>query len=814
MSKYKRLISHLPSLYRPEVNEESLFNLLLMELGSNMDELSRDLTLVMQAHWFKIADKASYDSHFLRARELAGEPPVNLQDPADQRLIADYPYLLNLARLGALVSIPPRREPVALRETVEQYRQRLHRIIQIYRNGLGTLKALRDMVTAELPENIDLPLPARQRSFSLEENAPFIGPFKTIRSLGLPVEEIGPLMRWELSNSGLQSVAPIVFIEGIAASADVDATVRPMIERFSPSGVLADEGSLAGIGLGFLGTVPPGETLRLQPAYSACLCGEAGVFMSAVQENQVGINGWQAINAAPTGTVRAALQTTDKMLWLAIEDGGTQQLWRYNGTDWLQALPGETLSSIHCLQQRQHQVFIGHDLGLAAVDLYPVNANDYTLSEISAYSGQAVFCCQPRRSNPSQYYIGASNGLTVLDDGNTIAQTLITGTAISALTESESSLYCGGDFGVIQIQQQGQLFYYLSGEFESELEEDWLPFEASSFPTETIFGLPSVEALLIDNNGELWIGTEQGLARYRARHEGDLVYRNLLEAFVDLVDGRVSNIQQDEHGYVWFTTNRGLLRYDGRDLARFNMADNVWQQLGQADFRYQNLHVSERGVWRFHQTLNRWELFDYAIKQWAVFAASPELSPEAFTSLVFVDRVEAALGTLNTSEFIKSSAVDNSQLVLHCKPDHTRIVQGGIPALPRIAQGDSLWRYLSIEPEGLVDGTDLPWWSVEGRLVPPPDHDAPYPGRFHHLNALPFQLDEMVFAYNLAAKIKLQWANKKPLQVIVRLLKRDDNDVIDPAIIDRVWKGINQVRPAGVQVLLAVEGNIVRGEIN
>jgi hypothetical protein len=113
-----------------------------------------------------------------------------------------------------------------------------------------------------------------------------------------------------------------------------------------------------------------------------------------------------------------------------------------------------------------------------------------------------------------------------------------------------------------------------------------------------------------------------------------------------------------------------------------------------------------------------------------------------------------------------------------------------------------------------VDGTDLPWWSVEGRLVPPPDHDAPYPGRFHHLNALPFQLDEMVFAYNPAAKIKLQWANKKPLQVIVRLLKRDDNDVIDPAIIDRVWKGINQVRPAGVQVLLAVEGNIVRGEIN
>ena len=813
MSKYERLISHLPSLYRPEPGEENLFNLLLKELGGSMDQLSRDLTLVMQAHWYKTADKATYDPHFQRARELAGGQPLNLHSPEDRRLINEYPYLLDLARLGALVSIPPRREPVALRETVEQYRRRLLRIIEIYRNGLGTLKAIREMVTAELPESPELPLPARIRSFSLEENAPFIGPFKAVQSLGLPVDEIGPLMRWQLSNTGLQSVAPIVFIEGIASGAELDATTRPMIERFSPTGVLDNEGGLVGVALGYLGTVAEGDVLQLQPGYSACLCGDSGIFMSAVQTNQVALNGWQAIADAPAGKVCAALQTTDKMFWLAIDNSGSQQLWRYNGSNWFQVLTSETLAPIHCLQQRQHQLLIGQDSGLSTVELYPTVADNYQLREIAAYTGQAIFCCLPRRSKPNQFYIGSSDGVSVLDKSNEITETLLTGTTIRAIAENDISLYCGGDLGLIQLQYQSGRFFYLSAEFESELKDDWLPFEAGNLPTAPTFGLPTVHALFVGDNGNLWIGTQFGLARYRARHEKDLVYRVLLESFTDLIDGKVSEIKQDEHGYLWFTSNRGLFRYDGRDLARFTLADNVWQQLGQADLRYNNDSVESRGVWRFQRTLGRWEFFDYQAKQWSVFPHSPELPEEPYSHLVFIDRVMAALGSLNGNEFSKSSEVDDSQLVVHCKPDHTRIVAGGIAALPRIPKGDSIWRYLSIEPEGLVESTDLPWWSMEGRLVPPPEHDWPYPGRFHQLDILPFQLDQMVFAYNPAARIKIQWASNKPLQVIVRLLKRSNNDVIDPAILDRVWKAINQVRPAGVQLLLAVDGDIVRGEI-
>lgn len=812
MSIYEKLVSHLPGLYQPEDREDSLFNLLLKKVGGNMDEASRDLTVVMQSHWFQIADKATYDNHFLRGRQLAGLPLVNLQDADDQRSVEEYPYLLDLSRLGALVSVPPWREPITLRESVEQYRRRLLRIIEIYCNGLGTLPALRDMVEAELPENHLLPLPARQRSFSLEENAPFIGPLHSIQSLGLPTHELGPLMRWQLSNTGMRSVAPVVFIEGIAAGADTDATTSPLIERFSLNGVLENEGALLGIGLGYLGTVAPGEVLRLQPAFGACLCGGIGLQLSAACPSQVSIDGWQAIPGAPEGTTRALLQTTDKMVWLAIDNAGTQQLWRYDGKAWLQVLVDETLPAIHCLRQHRQQLFIGSDNGLAAMDLYPALADEFLSVGFGTIGAQPVFCLVPRRNRNNQFFAGTGNGLYALDESGKVTETLLTGTAIRAIAETDTTLYFGGELGVMLYQLQNQRFYYLSAEFESELADDWLPFAAEALPDPT-FGLPAVQSLAMGDDGILWIGTAQGLARYRARHEGDLVYRNLLEAFADLVTGPVTQIEHDDHDYCWFTTSHGLLRFDGRDLGRFDFAANRWQQMGKAELRYADNQAGPRGPWRFHRTLNRWEFFDYRAKQWTAFSENSSLAPEAISHLLFIDRVIAELGTLSGSDFTKTADIDALQLALRCKPQHTRIVNGGIPALPRMPKGDSLWRYLSIEADDLVDPTKhLPWWSTEGRLVPPPQHEPPYAGRFHHLKLLPYQLENMVYSYNPAAKIKFQWANSKPLRVIVRLLQRDKDDVIDPAIIDRVWQGINLVRPAGVQVILAVADTIVRDD--
>ncbi|MCG8673361.1 MAG: hypothetical protein MI867_28485 [Pseudomonadales bacterium] len=817
MSKYERLKQHLPSLYRPEERDLNLLNGLLKELGTNMDEVSRDLTNVMQSHWYKVADKASYDPHYLRGRELQGMGPINIHDAADKKDIAEYPYLLDLARLGSLVSVPPWREPLALRENVEQYRTRLLRIIQIYRNGLGTLGAIRAMTTAELPENADLALNAQQRSFVIEENTPYIGQAKDIVSVGaslgdpsLEEEILGPLMRWHLSNNGMVAVAPVIFITGIAATEKHDATVTPAVERFDPTSALDDDQSLSGIGIAYNGTLAANETLKLAPAHGAILAGAAGIQRSANSDTQIGIQAYQAIPGAPAGTVTASLQTTDKVVWFAIDNAGAIELWRYDGNAWQQVLTSETLTSIHCLRQRQQELLIGCEAGLFAVELFPTA--DFSVTDIAAYSGNPVYAIELSETHLNHCYIGSANGMHRLDPSNTISETVLEGAAIRAICENSTSIFFGGDLGVFQYRFRTQELTYLHAQYESEQESDWLSFEASEVPVDPEFGLPSVQSLCLGDDDILWIGTSQGFARYRARKEADLVYRTVLEAFSDLVDGAVNSIQQDDHGIIWIATDNGLLRFDGRDLAVFDFADNVWQQLGEADSLYSADQKQSRSVWRFNRSLSQWETFDYIAKQWVAYSGTASLSSDSIQQCLLIDTVHAALGTLNGHEFTFSSDVPESQLLMRCKPDHLRIVGGGIPCVPRMPQGTSNWRYLSLEPESLVDSTDLPWWSMEGRLVPPPVHDAPYPGRFQDLDLTPFQLDQMVFAYNPAAKVKFQWENNKPLRVLVRLLKRNSDDVIDPAIVDRVWHGVNKVKPAGVNIRLAVDETIVRGE--
>ena len=46
----------------------------------------------------------------------------------------------------------------------------------------------------------------------------------------------------------------------------------------------------------------------------------------------------------------------------------------------------------------------------------------------------------------------------------------------------------------------------------------------------------------------------------------------------------------------------------------------------------------------------------------------------------------------------------------------------------------------------------------------------------------------------------------------IYLMKINGEEVIHPAILDRVWQGMDRVRPAGVKLKLAVEEQIVRGD--
>ena len=69
--------------------------------------------------------------------------------------------------------------------------------------------------------------------------------------------------------------------------------------------------------------------------------------------------------------------------------------------------------------------------------------------------------------------------------------------------------------------------------------------------------------------------------------------------------------------------------------------------------------------------------------------------------------------------------------------------------------------------------------------------------------------DQSAFAYKPCAKVWFRWQGTHAFTIVVNI--NAGADWVDPAIVDRVWRGIQQVRPAGVRVTLTVNNEIQRG---
>jgi hypothetical protein len=223
----------------------------------------------------------------------------------------------------------------------------------------------------------------------------------------------------------------------------------------------------------------------------------------------------------------------------------------------------------------------------------------------------------------------------------------------------------------------------------------------------------------------------------------------------------------------------------------------------------------ERGSWRFDGANDRWQRFDANGAGWTTPVIEFRTTDEDDVSaLVVSDGVVADMGNFDGETFTHESAVNASDIYLHLKPQEERIVSGGMPYIPRLPAGTSKWRYLSREPSNLQPppASDLPAWSTEGRLFPPPPLlDAPYAGRFDIETPPDGHFNQAVFAYDPAAKVTFEFEPRMPCTVLVRLYRRAGDSPFDPAVLDRVWEGLQLVRPAGVRALLAVDESIVRG---
>jgi hypothetical protein len=832
----------LPGLFEERrfgllLRRRSLLTLALVGTADALDRLSLDAALVLQAHWSQFADRALFDPFFLRGRELH-EPPLPTPGPDDPAVL-DFPHILDLGRLASLVSLPPWQSGATGNgtgpgESVEAYRQRIRRIVTLYADGLGTADALRRMTEAQLPVDLDAPPEKRDRPFAIEENAPLHSVQLAVQTPGEPVDLVGPLMHWRVTNDGVAAVAPTLYVQAPTederkaasnGSGPVEAARSPVVERFDP------QGRELSVGIAYDDTIPAGKTLRLRPAYASWLGLADGILVArsdsaAGEPDPTAPGPWSGAEDAPAQEVTALLRTSEQALWAAaVADDGTGSLWRHDGTKWAKAV--DSPGALHCLAEDGSDLLIGGDQGLLRLGRFPEDGDPFVADPVSSVGEVAVRALL--RAADGTRWVGTATGLGRLGDGDTfepfVLQAGETETEVRALADDAGgAVLAGTGRGLFQLQPAAGAVYWYSGESASDDDPEWHELEAGRFPAEEQVFLPAVTCARRTRDGTLWLGTVAGLARYLARSKREpLAFRTQLEAFPDVVPGTVHALVEDERGLLWICTDRGLFRFDGRDLFQYRESAETWEQLGRADTVYGEPQPRARGAWRFVREDAAWQRFgaELPVPDWVAFDDEPRSAEEPeVRALAFTDGVEAdLLDAWNPADFAAagSTSVDPALLQVRCKlPGYERIVAGGIPAVPRLPAGESSWRYLSLEPAEVVEPSPLPAWTIEGRLLrngtAPPDAE-PDPGRWDERAPEDAgEFDEAVFAFPPAARVGLEWQPRRPLAMLARLARSSPQDQIDPAVLDRVFQGLQQVRPAGARAALAVDGAIVRKE--
>lgn len=748
----------------------------------------------------------------------------------------DHEYVRDLARLGGLLDLAPWQRPPRLRESVEAHRLRLSRTVELYRRGVGTRGALRRAVESQLPVDLEVAPEVRDLSFSIEEDAALGQELLAATTSGPPDGILGPMMRWRVESPGRRATPVTLYVQGAVAEPPfetvVETAVDPLIELYEAGG------EAVRLGIACRRQLEPGETLRLRPAFASWLGvepapGGRGVRRAVSRPGEDGEadatapGPWSAVDTGPVGTVVALLQSRDRVLWAAVRGPESGELWRYDGDTWSRALA--ELAEPRCLAQDGGDLLLGTLEGLHRVTIEggedPLSASRV---ESLAERGTHALLADPAGG----WWVGTDTGLVFLNPDDEAEDTGLAeaeGTAVEVFSlafdgpDEGGVLYLGTRLGLFQLHRfapgagggGAQRWYWYGGGGVSDMEADWHELvpgadgEAGELPGEEDVFLPPVHAIRRGPHRALWLGTEAGLARYRARPVRGFALETILEAFPDLSQGLVSAIREDDAGGLWFGTERGVLRFDGRDFHQ--RRGDGWHGLGSAEVLYGTVLPRPRGTWRYE----RGEGWQRLGEDGAFETQEPALrttGQDPVRDLVWTDETEADRGTWDGETFVRKAGVDPRGLVMRLKPSEDRLLTGGIPAPPRLPPGSSTWRYLRLEPEDFDPGSERPRWSPEGRLLPPPQRDdAPRPGRFGVGIEGKDGFDRDVFAYPPAARVWLASSPRRSLQVVVRLDEDEAGISADPEVIERVWKIVQQVRPAGVKAALAVGRRLVKG---
>lgn len=795
MSAFEKLTDLLPSLWRPEPDDQTLVAQWLRAVGQSMDQAAAQIQDVLRAHWSDTADAALWAPHYQAVRRERGQKPANVRDANDFAELQQYPYLCDMARLAALLDLPPWRDPASLREKVEEYRDRIQDVVAAYADGLVTRDALARLVEAALPEDMAAPLARREAMFAIEEPVALL---TRTEALAIPLAQEGglvtPLSSWPLTDA---AGTPAFIVQGVAPGNGVEATTNPMIERHRFDAVPS------GIGLAWQGTLADGEALRFAPSRCSWLLRNGELHASSVEtaENTArdpSANGpWALALALPEGEARTLTLGPDGLVWLIQETATAWIVRRFDGAGFQAVDTDAPAGPFHAIVAQGDKLFLAAEQGLFHTPLWPTTGED-RWTAVADVDGAV----RALAAVESGIAAAGEQGLwRVGPDGALIAQSLA-GIDLHALGVNGDQGYCATDTALFLFQ--GEAAFRYDGSGLSENIPDWAPVEA---PDNAMTSpLPPVRVMATTPDGSLWLGTTDGLARWTVRD----ARTTLLEAYPDIISGPVNALHVDERGMLWIAADAGLFRYDGRTIAQCDLAESRWVSLGFADMVYpSDILEAPRGHWRFDSVSSKWQ-------QWTgTRFADPQLPLRATVSdpmqaALTAPAVRAEKGTWDGSAFTATAGISTSELRMRIKPDDTRIVDAGVPFLPLPAAG-ARWRYLQLD-EAPTPPELRPWWSREGQLFPPPTRDAPFPGHFRQNAGYndDGHFDNAMFVYPPSARLAASYAVAPQVGVRIRLFLADPSVAPEPALVERVWALVVRARAAGVPLQLMADGRLVK----
>ena len=178
------------------------------------------------------------------------------------------------------------------------------------------------------------------------------------------------------------------------------------------------------------------------------------------------------------------------------------------------------------------------------------------------------------------------------------------------------------------------------------------------------------------------------------------------------------------------------------------------------------------------------------------------------------DGVVADLGSFNGETFTHASNVNASDIYLHIKPQVERIVSGGMPyirACPRAHRSGATYRASPRICNHRRPATCLRGARKGGSSRRHRHSMRPTPAASTSTLRRTATSTRRCSPTTRRRRVTFEFEPRMPCPVLVRLYRRTGDPPFDPAVLDRVWEGIQLVRPAGVRALLAVDESIVRG---